>query len=206
MSQARDVPNWWARGLLFENCSCQVVCPGHVHFDQSCTEERCVGYWAIRFDDGAYRDVALGGVAAVIAYDAPRHMIDGGWTEVLIVDERASAGQRHGIEAILTGREGGPWQVLDRFVGKRLPTRYLPVRIEDQGRKKRVTVAGLLESTIEAIRGRDRSRPVTLENMFNQIHATSQVIASGATRYDDGEIVVRTDGTHGLYSTFDWVV
>jgi len=32
---------WFARGLLFENCSCQIVCPGHVHFDQLCTHERC---------------------------------------------------------------------------------------------------------------------------------------------------------------------
>ena len=37
---------WWARGLIFENCSCTLVCPGHVHFSQPCTHERCVGYWA----------------------------------------------------------------------------------------------------------------------------------------------------------------
>jgi len=204
MSQVPEVSKWWARGLLFENCSCQSVCPGHVHFDQRCTEQRCVGYWAMRFDAGAFEDVALAGIAAVIAYDAPQHMIEGGWTEVLIVDERASSAQRAGVESILTGRAGGPWRVLDRFVGKRLPTRYLPIRIEDGGTKKRVTVAGLLESTVEAIRGRDRSKPVTLENMFNQIHAPSQVVAKGVTRYDDGEIVVSTAGTHGLYSSFDW--
>ncbi len=45
-------PKWWAKGLLFENCCCQVVCPGHVHFDQACTLERCTGYWAVRFDEG----------------------------------------------------------------------------------------------------------------------------------------------------------
>ena len=101
-------PSWWAAGLLFENCNCQSVCPGHVHFDQNCTHDRCLGYWAIQFKDGEFDGVALGGVNAVIAYDSPKHMIEGGWTEALLIDSGASAAQREAIETILTGRAGGP--------------------------------------------------------------------------------------------------
>src|SRR5262249_59594081 len=40
--RAVDAPtipsSWWARGLLFENCSCTLVCPGHLHFSQNCTK------------------------------------------------------------------------------------------------------------------------------------------------------------------------
>ncbi len=82
---------WWAKGLLFENCCCQVVSPGHVHFDQLCTLERCNGYWAIRFDEGEFDGVRLDGLATVIAYESPQHMIQGGWTEVIIIDEAATA-------------------------------------------------------------------------------------------------------------------
>jgi hypothetical protein len=195
---------WWARGLLFENCSCQAVCPGHVHFEQLCTHQRCLGYWAIRFDEGEFDGIPLRGLSAVIVYDSPQHMIEGDWREGIVIDERASEAQRDAIETLLTGRAGGPWAVLARFVSKRLPTRHLPIRIEDRGNVKRIVVAGLLESTIEAIRGRDKSRTVTFENMFNQIHATSQVIAKGAARYDDGEIIFDTDETHALYSDFSW--
>ena len=46
--------NWWAKGLLFENCSCQIVCPGHFHFTQDCTHDRCVGYWGIDVADGDF--------------------------------------------------------------------------------------------------------------------------------------------------------
>ena len=67
-------------------------------------------------------------------------------------------------------------------------------------------ISGLLEARIEAIRGRDRSKPVTFENIFNQIHAPLQVIARGDTQYDDGRIAVSNKGTHGLYSTFSWSV
>ena len=197
---------WWARGLLLENCSCQAVCPGHVHFDQLCTFERCVGYWGIRFAEGDFASTPLGGLGAVVAYDSPQHMIEGNWTELIIIDQRASPAQREAIEAILSGQARGPWAILARFVSRHLETRYLPIWIEDTGKVKRIRVDGILDSTIEAIRGKDRDQPVTFENMFNQIHAPSQVIAKGTTRYDDGEIVVRTEKTHGLYSNFDWRV
>ncbi|MFQ5743083.1 MAG: DUF1326 domain-containing protein [Acidobacteriota bacterium] len=205
-TESRQRTAWWARGLLFENCSCQSVCPGHVHFEQYCDDQRCVGYWAMRFDEGEFDGVALGGTKAVLAYECPPRMIDGDWTEILIVDEEASEAQRHALETILTGRAGGPWAVLARFVGERLETRYLAVSIVDEGKVKRVAIDDLLDSTIEAIRGRDRSKPVTFENMFNQIHAPSQVIAKGSSSYGDGRIVFANEGTHALYSSFYWSV
>ena len=205
-TEALDTPSWWARGLLFENCNCTVICPGHVHFSQNCTHERCKGYWALRFDEGAYGDTDLSGMRVIIVYDAPQHMIAGDWTEVLIVDDSASPAQVEAVESILTGRAGGPWEVLGRFVGTRLPTRIESIEITDEGALKRVAVEGLLEGTIEDIRGRDRSRPVTFQNMFNQVHAAEQVIATGETRYDDGDIAVETEGSHALHSKFDWRV
>jgi hypothetical protein len=197
---------WWAWGLLFENCNCQLVCPGHMHFDQHCTHERCLGYWAFRFDEGEFDGVPLGGTKAVIAYDCPRHMIEGNWIETILIDDQASPAQRDALETILTGRAGGPWEVLARFVGERLPTRYVPIQMTDEGKAKAVVVEGLLDGRIEGIRGRDRTKPVTFENIFNQIHAPSQVIAKGDTQYDDGRIVVNNEGTHALYSTFSWSV
>ena len=200
------VSAWWAKGLLFENCNCQVVCPGHVHFSNKCTRERCIGYWAIRVDEGSYADVDLAGVTAVIAYDSPQHMISGGWTEAIIIDVRASGAQRTAVENILTGRAGGPWEVLDQFVERRLLTRTALIEIADEHAVKRVVIEGLLESTIENIQGWDRNQPVTLMNMFNQIHDSTQVIAQGDTSYDDGEIVFKSEGTHALHSHFDWSV
>lgn len=103
---------WFAIGLLFENCTCQLVCPGHLHFDQLCTYDRCKGWWAVRIDEGELDGVSLGGVNAVVAMDSPQRMIDGGWTETIIIDEAASPDQRLAAERILSGRAGGPWEVL----------------------------------------------------------------------------------------------
>ena len=198
--------NWWAKGLLFENCSCQLVCPGHIHFEQLCTHERCRGYWALRFEDGEVGEVNLAGRQVVIAYDAPQRMIDGGWTQIMFVDENASEEQRSALESVFRGDLGGPWEILGKFVEKRLPTRYLPIEMVVEKTKKVVKIPELLDATVVPIRGRDRSEPVRFENIFNQIHSTSQVIAFGDSRYDDGVIRFDNERTHGLWSQFDWNV
>ncbi len=199
--------DWWAEGLLFENCNCTAVCPGHIHFSQKCTHEVCHGFWAIRFEAGAVgasAPVDLAGIDAVVVYETPPVMVEGGWKQLIIVSDHATDDQREAVEEIVTGARGGPWEVLNRFVADPLPTRTAPIRIEDQPTRKSVTVAGLLTGAVEAIRGRDRDRPVTFENIYNKIHDSTQVIAQGSTRYDDGEIVIANEGTHGLWSRFRW--
>jgi len=198
--------SWWANGLLFENCNCQLVCPGHMHFDQLCTHERCKGFWAIRVDAGEFGGISLGGARVVIVYDCPQHMIDGGWTEGLIIDASMPASGRDAMERILTGRAGGPWAKLAPFVSRWLETRYLPIVFEETGTTRRARVDGWFEGEITEIRGRDRTRPVTFQNIFNQIHAPEQVLARGGTHYNDGTIVIDNHDSHGLYSNFSWSV
>lgn len=198
--------SWRARGFLFENCSCQLVCPGHIHFDQLCTHERCRGYWAFEFEHGLVEGTDLAGQRAIVAFDSPQRMIDGGWTQVLLVDRRASAEEQRVLEAVFDGSLGGPWQVLGRFVSTRLPTRTVTIEMDRAPMEQRLRIPGLLDSTVAAIRGRTRGEPVRFENIFNQIHAPSQVIARGDADYDDGTIRFEHRGTHGLWSRFDWTV
>jgi hypothetical protein len=206
MSASSPQTPWQARGLLFENCSCQLVCPGHMHFSQACTHERCLGYWAIRIDDGAYGDVPISGVKAFIAFEAPQHMIEGNWTEIVIIDEAATSPQRTAVEAILQGRAGGSWALLAKFVARWLDTRYMPIEFREEPQAKHARIPGLLDASITEIKGRDRSKPVVFENIFNQIHASTQVLALGSTMYDDGVIRIATKQTHGLHSRFEWNV
>jgi hypothetical protein len=177
-----------------------------MHFSQLCTHERCLGYWALRFDEGVFGDVPLAGSRAIVTFDCPQRMIDGNWTEALYIDESASPAQRAALEAIVIGRAGGPWEVLGRFVGRRLETRFVPIAFSDEGATKRGSIAGLFEAVVTQIRGRDRSQPVVFDNIFNQIHAAKQVLALGETAYDDGVIKIATSSTHGLFSMFDWAV
>jgi hypothetical protein len=199
-------PPWWCRGLIFENCACTLVCPGHIHFSQLCTHERCKGYWAFRFDQGTFGDVPLSGTKAVIVFDTPQRMIDGRWTQTIIIDKSASDAQRSALETILSGRAGGPWEKLGAFVETPLPTQFLAIEMADEGSSKRISIADRLKAVVTQIRGRDKAKPVTFENIFNQIHAPHQILALGDTDYDDGVIVVSNRGSHGLISNFEWAV
>ena len=199
-------PSWYARGLIFENCSCALVCPGHMHFSQNCTYERCKGYWAVRIDEGMFGDVSLADMRVLVAFDSPQRMIDGGWLQTLIIDESASEAQRRALESIFMGHAGGPWAKLASFVATRRPTEFRAIVFEDDGPVKRASIVERLKSVVTQIRGRDQSRPVLFENIFNQIHAPTQVVALGDSEYDDGMVRFKTTGSHGLFSHFDWRV
>ncbi len=196
---------WWVKGLLFENCNCQIVCPAHVSFRQLCTYERCLGHWSIHIDEGEFNGIPLHGLNVIILYDTPQLMFNGKWVETIFIDERADDIQRKAIEDILTGKSGGPWVILSRFVEERRPTRYLPIHFDDQGRKKRMWVEDIFDTTVESLRGQDRDQTVVIENMFNYLHSTRQVVASGETWWKDGDdYTFSTKGTHALYSKFSW--
>ncbi|MBI4911654.1 MAG: DUF1326 domain-containing protein [Acidobacteria bacterium] len=198
------IPAWRLRGLLFENCNCQLVCPGHMSFRQLCTHDRCIGLWALSIEEGSSGDTDLAGIRAAILFDTPQHMIAGGWTTALLVDEGTSEVQLEALANILDGRAGGPWAVLARFVEHREEPRRVPIHLLDEGRKKRMWVEGMFDTSIEAIRGRDKDGVAVLGNLFNQIHAPTQVLALGSSRCTDGRISFETENTHALYSAFAW--
>lgn len=199
-----DGERWWAAGLLFENCNCQLLCPAHLSFRQRCQKDRCVGYWAIHIAEGRCGALPLDGLNAVICNESPPLMIDGEWTQALYLDERADEAQRQALEGILTGRAGGPWAALAGFVSTRLATRSAPIRFQDEGRRKRLWIEGCLDTTVEAIRGADPAGEAVLANVFNQIHAPTQVLALGTTRFRDEHLSLATTGSHALWSHFSW--
>lgn len=195
---------WRAKGLMFENCNCQLLCPAHLSFKQRCEHERCIGHWAIHIDEGTYGDTPLAGLNAFIVSDAPQIMIEGGWTQAICIDERADASQRRALERIYTGQAGGSWAILAEFVETRLATRFLPIQFKDEGRRKSMWVEGDFSTAIEAIKGADKDQEARLVNVHNQIHGPTQVLAFGTTRFEDQGLVLSTDGTHAIASPFSW--
>lgn len=101
-----DTERWWAKGLLFENCNCQLLCPAHVSWKQKCNYERCVGYWAVHIKDGMYGEVLLGGLNALVFLDMPQVMASGGGKQAIYIDERANHQQRVALEKIFSGQGG----------------------------------------------------------------------------------------------------
>lgn len=198
------VPTWWAKGLLFENCSCQVLCPAHISFKQECENDSCQGHWAVHIVDGWYGNVALEGLNVVVVFETPVRMYEGEWTQRIYVEERATSQQRHALEAIVSGAAGGPWETLGQFVATRLETKTAPMTFEDTGATKRLSVPGIFETEVTALRGRDGVGPVTLANLYNVIHGLVHTLARGRTACRDAPFNFSIERTHGLYSEFSW--
>jgi hypothetical protein len=148
--------------------------------------------------------VVLDGLGMLVLFESPQRMYEGGWRQAIYLEERADAAQREALETILKGRAGGPWAILARFVGEWLPMSYVTMEFKDEGRKKSLTVPGLFETEVEAIRGADGAGEASLQNLFNTIHGPIHVLARGKSRCDDRGLSLRTDGSHGLYSHFSW--
>lgn len=199
-----SLPSWWAEGFLCENCNCTSVCPGHISFHQRCTHDRCLGYWAIRIDQGWWGDVELAGCHAFIMNDGPQIMIEGGWRQEIYLDEDTSAAQREALEAIFTGRAGSGWAVLATMIAERWGPYVVPIRIEERSKGFAVSAGSVAQSSAEWIKGVDRSRPVMLQNIFNQIHGTEHGLALGATVHGGERIQACFEGTHAIWSRFSW--
>ncbi len=131
-------------------------------------------------------------------------MIDGDWTQAIYLDDRANESQRNALERVFTGGAGGTWAILARFVTNRLDTRVVPIRFEDAGRRKSMRIEGCFDTTIDAIRGAEKGREAVLDNVSNQIHASTQTLALGTTRYADRTLAFDTTDTRALYSRFSW--
>ena len=199
-------PSWWTKGLLFENCTCQLLCPAHVSFKQRCENDRCHGHWAVHIETGRFGDISIQDRNVVILFESSVLMYDGGWTERMYIDERADWPERSALEAIFSGTAGGPWETLGRFVATRLETRFVPVRYEDDAGKMRMNVPGVFETVVAPQRGRNDTGPVILSNLYNVIHGLAHILGRGTTTCTDESLDFSTKRTHGLHSNFSWAV
>ena len=197
-------PIWQASGLLFENCSCQLLCPAHISFKQTCDGERCRGSWVFHLDAGHFEDITLGNINVAVVFDAPTTMHSGDWTQVFYIDERTTEPQRRAIDDIFTGKVGGPWAILNRFVSRQLDTRIVPMQFSDSGREKKLSVPRLFNTTVTAIRGADGNTEAVLSNLRNVIHGPSHTMARGKSRHTNPDLSFEVEGTHALYSHFFW--
>ena len=197
---------WNANGLLFENCSCQLLCPAHVSFKHTCDGDRCHGHWCFHIDSGQFNDVSLNNTNIAVVFEAPTTMYEGDWTQVFYVDAATSPAQRHALESIFSGHTGGPWSVLSRFVSEQLETRVVPMTFEDNGRQKTLVIPGIFETAISAVPGADGDGDVIISNLHNVIHGPVHTMARGKSRHTDSTLGFSVANTHALYSYFSWNV
>lgn len=204
-SNGNEADPWWVKGVLYENCNCQLLCPAHISFKQRCDNDICVGFWGVHIEKGRFGQLTIVEQNAVVAYDTPAMMhTDDSWKMKIYLDQDAEEEQRNALEKILTGAVGGPWKILAKFVGDPLKSRVVPIQYENDGKKISLRIEGVMQSAIENVESRKTGQIVTLDNLFNVIHAETQFLATGSSNFSDDVFEWTTERKHALFSRFSW--
>ena len=101
---------WNLQGEVLVACNCDWGCP--CNFNARPTKGKCEGGWTWHVKHGRYADVTLDGLNFSVYVNWPGAIHEGNGEALLLVDERADSRQRGAIDALMSGKIGGPWGVL----------------------------------------------------------------------------------------------
>jgi hypothetical protein len=197
-------PAWRISGEYFESCNCAVLCPCLLSRAQARpTEGHCDVVLAVRVDRGDYGGTDLGGLAVALAAYTPGVMAEGNWTVAAYVDERGSAAQRAGLEAVASGLAGGPLARLAPLIATRLPTRAVRIAVSVDGKRRTLEIPGIAEIAVEGIVGAGDAE-VWLDNVGH--FASRRLAAASGTRarFQDHALRFDNSGRNGHYSSIEW--
>ena len=183
---------WHMEGDLLDMCNCELLCPCHVSFRQKSTYDICEGLWMANIDKGAWNQLNLDGLKAMITFHCPNPvMYEGEWTAVLYIDERASPEQESALTGIFSGQAGGPWARMAAFFrdGKFQAVKRAAFDFTKEDRTFRVstsmTTNGATNLEVQAIGGVNSEDEVKITNLRNVIHGTEHIMARSDHSVDD---------------------
>jgi hypothetical protein len=101
---------WQLTGHVLISCNCDWGCP--CNFNARPTTGKCEGGWTWHVDQGVFDATRLDELNFSVYANWPGAIHEGNGEALLLIDERADAGQRRAIEMLLGGSIGGPWGVL----------------------------------------------------------------------------------------------
>ena len=174
---------------------------------ESRTTEFCDTIWAVSFDNGTYGDVDLAGLKVAIFFHCPSAlMADGNWTTVLFVDEQTSPEQEKALIMILSGKAGGPWEIISQFYrgGEFESVTKMPLKMTVDGRTRTISATDRLFLEMQTVRGADKEGVVTINNLRNVIHGDEHVMGLSNFNVNYEDMSWEYQSKHGLYSKFSW--
>jgi hypothetical protein len=195
--------SWKMSGQMLEACSCKMVCRcvfGPAEPDQGW----CSGAFTINIEQGNVDGVSLAGTKAVFAADFPGDFMSGNGVARIYLDEAASADQRRELEAIISGKKGGPMEALGAAIVKWLPTQTAKIELK-LGERSSVRVGSVGEVALEPMKD-GAGKPTRLVNALANtgMLETTELARSDGSRWSDPDMRKWEGGGHGGVSPFSW--
>ena len=197
---------WHMTGQLIEACSCKAACPcvlGPAEPDQGW----CSGALTFVIEQGESDGVNLGGRKGVWLSDLPKDFASDNGTVRIYIDDAADARQSRELEAIFTGKKGGPGGALGSLVTKWLPIQTATITI-DGGDNPSITVGAVGHVELNRIKD-ERGRATKLLNapVLGAIQVdTADLARSDGSNFADPQMRRWEGGGHGSLSPFSWRV
>ena len=201
--------SWQVSGQYYETCSCDFVCPCFPgQLAVSPTKGSCTFVMAFQIERGTFGSVSLDGLGFIIVGRTPEAMNKGNWSVGLIVDDRASGGQREAITGIASGAAGGPVAPLSGLIGNFLGVETAPIRFDRSGPRWSVRAGNLVDMSAEAAMGVDPSatEPMHLDNTGHPANSRFALARASNSRVSALGLAW-TDASgrnNGQYAPFSW--
>jgi hypothetical protein len=194
---------WSLSGSYFETCNCEDACP--CVFLSPPTTGDCTVLVAWHVDRGNFGNVKLDGMNVALAAHSPGHMMKVKWEAALYLDARASEEQRNVLTQIFGGQAGGVPAALGNFIGKVHGVKAVEFDYSAEGKKRSLSIPGVVDAEIEAIQGQKGS-DVTISNQPMAVAPGHSAVVSKSKKlsYHDYGMNWDVSGKNGFYSTFDY--
>lgn len=197
---------WHLNGEIVEVCSCKSACPcqlGPAEPDQGW----CSAALTFAIKQGQSDGIDLSGRTVLFLIDLPGDFASGNGTVRLYFDKGAGARQQQELEAIFSGKKGGPGAVLASLVSKWLPSEVAPITIGPGG-DRAVTLGDIGHLKLQFIR--DQAGHVASVHdapVLGLIAISRADLGRGdGSRFAAPQMRAWDSGGHGSVSPFSWTV
>ena len=138
--------SWNLKGSYVETCSCELMCPCNLSFDDGATYDFCRATLVFQIHEGQVEGTDIGGRKVATIIDTPKVMTEGNWRLGLFVDDQATDEQTEKLVQVFSGQLGGPMAGLAPLVGEMLGVERVPIEVDDDGVRHSVRVGDAIDS------------------------------------------------------------
>src|SRR5690242_14634243 len=143
---------WQLSGQYFETCSCDVLCPCITSQATAMpTQGHCDAVLAFHIERGTSDGVDLAGLTAVVALQADGPMANGQGRREIYLDAAADGRQHEALEAIFTGRSGGPPEAIGGLVPELLGVHSARIEFGIEGETRTLKIEGFGEQAVTGL-------------------------------------------------------
>ena len=173
-------------------CNCNYGCP--CSFEAPPTYGTCEAALGYRVVEGKYGDVTLDGLKWVLAAVWPGPLHERNGRGVVYLDSRAKGAKRDALEAIATGRAGGPIGIFMSTVTAGLEVRTSPLEFKFDGKGSYFRAGEAIQVEFEPIRN-----PVSGEEHQAAVLLPAGMIAKREDHFSSKTLSVNAAGLNYSY-------